>query len=150
MKKGFTLIEILIVIAIIGILTTISVSVFSTYRSVQSIDRDTDTVVEILRQARSETLSSENATTYGVHFASSTITLFAGSSYSGSNSTNQNFPLVSADTVLTVSLTGGGYDVVFNRLSGETNENGTIVLSSKTINRTHTITMYKTGLIDFQ
>ena len=149
-KKGFTLVEILIVIAILGILVGIVVTSFATFRSVQGLDKDSETVVEVLQQARSQTLVSQNASQYGVHFASSTVTLFTGTTYVPGSSTNQDYLLVGSDTVLSLSLTGNGTNVVFARLNGETAQNGTIVLSSQTSGRTRTVTIYKTGLVQFK
>ncbi len=103
--------------------------------------------MEILNQARNLTLLSKNATVYGVHFASPDYVLFTGSSYSSSDPNNQIFTLSSPDTVLTLSLTGGGSEVVFKRLSGETTQDGTITVSSPGISKTKTVTIYKTGLV---
>jgi prepilin-type N-terminal cleavage/methylation domain-containing protein len=150
MKKGFSLIEIIIVIAILGIVSTIIVSSFAAINRTQGLEKDTELVVEQLRQARSQTLSSQNATTYGVHFASTTVTVFAGSSYNPSDPTNEEFVLKNTSLVLNVSLTGGGTDIIFKRLTGETASNGTIVVSSTVASRSKTITVYKTGLIEYQ
>ena len=101
-----------------------------------------------MREARGQTLSSENSSQYGVHFTSSKITLFTGSSYIVGTSTNQDFNLTSTDTILTITLTGGGNDIVFNRLTGETTQNGTVVVSSTLATTTRTVTIYKTGVVD--
>lgn len=142
------MVELLAVVAIMGILVTITINTFVQEKNTQALELDTETVVETLRQARSQTLSSQNASQYGVHFASSTITLFAGSSYATGSSGNKVFNLSSFDS-LTTSLTGGGSDVLFNRLSGETNQNGTIVVSSLATTSTKTVTIYNTGLVQF-
>ncbi len=147
-RKGFTLIEILIVIAILAVLVTIIVSTFSLFNKNEAIKKDTETVVEVLQQARSQTLSSKNGSQYGVHFGTSKITLFTGATYSAGASTNSDTTLASTDTIVTVTLTGGGNDIVFTRLTGETAQNGTVVVSSPTSSRTKTVTIYKTGVIE--
>ena len=147
-NSGLTFIEFVIVLAILAVISVIVMSAFVNYRKNQSLEKDTETVVEVLGQARSQTLSSQNASQYGVRIGSDKITLFTGNTYSSSDPANRDFTLVSTDTIVTVSLAGGESDVVFQRLSGETNQNGTIVLSSPTISKTKTVTIYKTGLIE--
>ncbi len=148
--KGVTLIELLIVISAMGILTTILVSSFSLFNKNQALSKDTELIIETLEQARSQTLSSQNGSQYGVHFDTSKITLFTGNAYTVGVSTNQEASLATFNNIVSVSLSGGGNDVVFNRLSGETNQNGTIVVGSPTSSQTKTITIYKTGIIESQ
>lgn len=151
MQKGFTLIEMLVVIAIVSIISTIVFGSFTVFKSAQGLDKDTEMVVEMLRQARSQTLISKNATVYGVHIASTTATLFTGATYSLGDPGNQVFTFLNPDMVVNTTLTGGGSNVIFKRLTGETSQNGTIVLSTvKTPVRTRTITIFKTGLIEYQ
>ena len=149
-KSGFTLVELLVSLAIMLVLAVIVFNTFTTFRRNQALNMDTDIVVEVLRQARNQTLSSKNSSVYGVHFASQKITLFVGASYVENNSTNQDFVLSSSDTVLTTSLAPSGSDVVFNRLTGETVNFGTVVVSSTGISKTKTVTIYKTGLTESQ
>lgn len=148
LQKGFTLIEVLIVISIMAIISMILVSSFSLFNKSQALDKDADLIVESLEEARSKTLASHNASQYGVYFASTTITIFTGTTYSSSSSTNRDFPLTLTDRVLSISLFGGGNNVVFNRLTGETGQYGTVVISSPTTSRTRTVTIHKTGVIE--
>jgi prepilin-type N-terminal cleavage/methylation domain-containing protein len=148
--SGLTLVEILVVISILGILTAISLTSFVTLRKSEGLKKDTETVIEILRQARAQTLSSKDGQTYGVHLATSTATLFSGSSYSSTTPTNLVFNFNNTDTIQTVSLVGGGSDVVFKRLTGETNQSGTILFSSPSVSMTKTIVIYKTGVAGLQ
>ena len=149
-KKGLTLVEILVVIAIMSILVSIFLSSFTNLRGNQAIIKNTETVVAVLRQARNQTLSSKNSSVYGVHFSTSTITLFTGGIYSAESLTNQDFPFPAGDSVLTTTIVGGGKDVVFNRLTGETSHTGTVVISSPRLSLTKTVTIYKTGLVESQ
>ncbi len=149
-KKGLSFIEVLLVIGVMALIAVIALSTFISFRKHSALAMDTDTVIGLLRQARNQTLSSKNSSAYGVHFTAPSVTLFTGSAYSAGAADNQTFVLSSTDTILTISLTGGGSDVVFQRLTGETGQNGTIVLSAPGIPETKTVTIYKTGLVEMQ
>jgi prepilin-type N-terminal cleavage/methylation domain-containing protein len=146
-SRGFTLIEIVLALAIMLILAGIILISFATLNRTQALDRDTETIVQVLRQAQSQTLTSKNAMQYGVHFASSTATLFSGSTYSANDAGNLVYTLKTSDLILNVSITGSSTDVVFNRLTGETAQNGTILLQTQQANFTRTVTIYKTGVV---
>ncbi|MFA6386717.1 MAG: prepilin-type N-terminal cleavage/methylation domain-containing protein [Candidatus Paceibacterota bacterium] len=121
-NKGFTLIEILAVIAILGIISSIIILSLSQFRNEQLLKNTTLDVVSLLSKARQNTLSSVNSTNYGIHFDSNQVVLFTGSVYSSNNSTNEpivfsskvNIPIPSGLNI------GGGNDVIFERLTGET------------------------------
>ena len=146
--KGFTLIEIVIVLGIASILMAVGFSAFTSYRKSESLSKDTDLVVSVLQQARSQTLTGKNATAYGVHFESGAVTLFTGSAYTAGASSNQRYPL-SSDITLTTNIEGGGSNVIFERITGETDHYGTsaIRLTSTTLAST-TIRVYQTGIIE--
>lgn len=149
-RNGFTLLEILIIVAIMAVLVGVTVATFVSFRNAQTLDRDTDAIVSALREARSQTLVSQNASVYGVHLASSTVTLFTGSSYSAGTASNVVTNLTSTNIISTLTLTGNGTDIVFKRLTGETDQDGTLVLKSSATNNARTVTVYKTGLIEFK
>ena len=148
--SAFTIVELLIVLAILSLLVTLSLSTIVSFGKNQSLALDTQTVVSALRQARSQTLSSKGSLAYGVHFSAPKVTLYTGPTYTVGSSSNEAFLLSSTDTILTISLTGGGTDVLFNRLSGDTAQDGTIVISSPSLSETKIVTIYKTGLIQSQ
>lgn len=121
-NKGFTLIEILIVIAILGIISSIVILNLSQFRNEQLLKNTTLDVVSLLSKARQNTLSSVNSTNYGVHFDGNQAVLFTGSIYSSNNATNE--PIVFDSKVIIPTPSGlnigGGSDVIFERLTGET------------------------------
>ncbi len=149
-KQGFNAIELLVVLSIIALIVVIVLNIFIHVRKNQALVKDTEIIVEVLNEARSLTLSSKDSTNYGVHIASDKVTFFTGGTYSAGNSTNVVYPLNTTDTILTISLSGGGSDVIFNRLTGETSQNGTVVVSSPGISQSKTVTIYKTGVIESQ
>ncbi len=145
-KRGFTVLEILIVIGILALLSLFMMGFFLDYRKSQGIRQDGELVESLLYKARSDALSSNSAFEYGIHFASSSIVTFQGSTYVSGATTNQTFSLTPSVTVSALSLTGGAVDIVFNKLTGEASRSGTITLTS-TSGVVKVITVYPTGLI---
>jgi Tfp pilus assembly protein FimT len=145
---GAVLVQILIVVLMIGILVTIVTPRFAELRQAQAIPVGVDEIAAVLNEARSRTLSDESGLQYGVHFASSAATLFSGTTYSSSASTNKVVTIDSQLSISSISLNGGGSDVIFNKLTGETDDYGTLIVKrASTTTGQRTITISKTGLI---
>lgn len=145
--KGLTIAELLVVVAIVAILSAISLSAFVSYRTSQALTADTETVAGLLRQARNQTISSKNASSYGVNFSSTTTTLFVGPTYSPGNPSNVAYTLTAGNT-LTTTLSGGATSILFNRVTGETNQSSTIVVTLQSATASSTISIYKTGTVE--
>lgn len=147
--KGFTLLEILFSIAILGILVTIVTFSFSKLNSQQELENSTDLVVTILNEARSLTLSSKNDSQYGVYLDTSKVVLFEGISYSPTDATNVTTVLNSLVGIRNISLINGGASIVFKRLTGDTNETGSfeiyLINKPETFN---TVNISSTGTSD--
>lgn len=146
MTKGFTILETLMVIAILAVLATFVVMSFKNFNSAQALNKDAGLVVSVLNQARVLTLASRNNYQYGAHIATGQIVLFRGGSYSSSTTTNTTLSFNSGVSAST-SLTGGGSDVIFERLTGKTSDNGTITLSLSGSTTTKSITIFSTGVV---
>jgi len=148
--SGFTLIEILIIVAITGLL---SVSVFSIYRGFnknRSLEVSVQNIASLLSEARSLTLSSKNDSVYGVHLEESKAVLFKGTTYSTSSSDNIEY-IISGLVSATSTLNGGVVDVVFDRLTGETTAFGTTTLwLTADASSTKNIIIRETGIIEFE
>ena len=150
LQAGFTFVEITIALGIIIVLMSVVLTVFTSFRNNESLKSDTDLVVQVLRDARNKTLASKSYTTYGVHFSTPIITIFPGTTYDSNNPSNENISLNSNKTSLTLNLNGGGSDVIFQRLTGETVQNGSITISLSGMSQTKTVTIYKTGVVESQ
>lgn len=146
--SGLSLIEVVIGIVIVIILATIVAQKFSSFRQGQALSNSVDEVIAIINEARSRTLSGENGQPYGVHLQSDRAVLFAGTTYVANNSTNKAVVLDSAITISSISLQGGGSDVVFNQITGDTNQYGTLIVkqSSTTLGQ-KTLTITKPGIV---
>ena len=125
-RHGVTLIELLVVIGILLLLYSIMVSALRTTNASAALDTETLKVSMELKESRSLTLSSKNANQFGVHLASSSVTIFEGALFVAGSATNTVMLLNPQTQISSIALSGGGSDVVFERLTGKTSTGGTI------------------------
>ena len=140
--KGFTVIEILISVAVIAIIVLIIVSGLASFRRSADLNHAADGVLAQLREARRRTVESRDASQWGVHTESSRTTLFKGTTYSPGAADNEVFTLPNTVTA------SGPADVVFKRISGDTDNAGTLTLTLGS--STKVITIRSSGLIEVQ
>lgn len=148
-NKGITIIEILIVIAIIGIISSVVLLSLSSFRNEQALKNTTIDIVSILNKARQKTLSSVNSNNYSVHFESDRAVLFTGETYSAVDSTNEVIPFSQAVSIpISGGLNiGGSSNVTFERLTGDTIGGTIIVRLISDVTQQKIITINKTGVI---
>ncbi len=127
-NKGFTLIEILVSVAVIVLLGSAGLVSFNTSRNARDLTTGTQTVLSVFRLAQSKTLAGENDSTWGIRLTSSQIELFQGNTYAG-GSNIKAYALPSSLQITSISLNGGGSEVVFTRVTGETTQSGTFTIS---------------------
>ena len=144
-KRGFTLVELLLVIVILGILISMVVSSFKNIGGSQALDTTTVSVISVLDEARSMSISSKDASNYGVRILSDKLVSFKN------NYGIENKELVLSNLVSVSTSTGIGADVIFNNLSGNTSASGTITISVlNDTSKVNTIRIYSTGLVEKQ
>ena len=143
---GFTVIEMLVVFAVIGALALVSVQTFINMRNIQTLKVSTQDVWLALRSARDATFSAENDHAYGVHIESTRVTRFIAPTYASTTVSNTVYSL-SDNVTATSTLTGGVQDVVFSRLSGNASATGTITLTQTISGATSSIRV-SNGIID--
>lgn len=146
-KKGFTALELLMVVAIMALLAAIIISPFAAFRNSKVLDTASEETLTLLSEARGNTLSAKDGYQYGVHFEASQIVLYRGVTYSSSDVNNKAVVLDNALEVSSVSLAGGGADVLFDKLTGKTAKSGTVVIRVKNDTaKLRTITIVGTGI----
>ena len=126
---GFGLLELLISISIVGILSLIGIWYFTRATGAEALKKDTQGVVAIINEARALSLASKNALKYGVHLEEFQTVLFEGDTYLAGAATNKYQSFNQRVHKLSHSLNGGGDEIIFSRLTGETEDFGTITLS---------------------
>jgi len=117
-----------VALAIVLIVTSIIIFSFSNLNSRKSLETSVLLASSILEEARSLTISSVDSSQYGVYLEDSQVTLFKGSTYSALSSDNVITSLNPKIGIRNINLSGGGSSVVFQRLTGGTQNFGTFEL----------------------
>ncbi len=150
-KKGLTAIELLISLAIVGAVAYMGITSLVSFSNFQSIDKDADVVVSYIEKARNQTINAKDDDQYGIKFATSSATLFKGTTYSAGAGTNQVYTLSNKDRISSIQLTGGATSLYFMPISGKPNATGTITFILNTnASTTKTVTIYGSGLTEVQ
>lgn len=127
---GFSLIELIIVISLLGILLTIaSVNLFNPL-SKNKVSMVAGDVTSILREAQYKSINSTDSenggsSEFGVHFENNSYTLFKGLVYNSSS--NSNFEVktvsnISIEKSLPCSSQENCNNIIFEKYSGEVHE----------------------------
>src|SRR3990167_7689766 len=80
-RRGVTIIELLVVLAVLGIIFSIVIPQFSKMRENQVLKSGVQDILSSLDKARSQTLASLNSFNYGVHFEPNRIVIFKGTGF---------------------------------------------------------------------
>lgn len=128
LRRGVTLLELLAVLAIVAVLSGLAIGGFTSFQRRHALSGSAEIVVSALAQARALSLGGKNGVAWGVHFASTTVTLFEAPLFDPEDPENVPFALERGVMVSALSL-GGGSEVVFARLSGKPVQSGTTTLS---------------------
>lgn len=144
-KRGFTLIEILTVLVITIIITSLFVSAYLSFKRRTDLVTSAQNILSILNLAQSKTLASEGGVSYGVHLETNQYTFFQGVVYSSGDPNNKVFILPSGVTINSISLTPSGSEVIFARLTGRSLQIGTFSLLESVSSATQIINIESSG-----
>jgi len=140
---GFTLIEVLLSVALLAVLAGFSLPVYRALQVRNDLDIATNTVVQSLYRAQVLSQAVSSDASWGVYVGVGEIVIFQGDSY------------VTRDDIwdevfdLPTDITPSGLAaVVFDRFTGDTQTTGSVILNSNT-NETKTITINNKGMVDY-
>ena len=142
-NKGFTLIEVLLSLALMALLAVMSVPVYQSFQVRNDLDIAAVTLAQTLRRAELLSQAVDGDSTWGVRIESGLITLFKGASYGA-----RDFNFDETFIVPTSITPSGAQEFVFAKLSGAPQSTGTVTFTSS-INETRTITVNARGTVGY-
>lgn len=127
LSRGMSLVEILIVIAILGALAYVAVINYSSAKEAATLNSGVDAVYFALEQAKADALAGKNGEAQGVKFNNDSFVRFGGVNYDGGDGGNIDYNL---DEELTLSTTlSGDETIVFSRLTGSFGSTATVTVA---------------------
>ncbi len=140
---GFTFIEVLIVIALLGVIAGFAIPFYQSFQVASNLDNTAQQLVSTLRLAQARAMASESLSDFGVHFESQQYVLFKGNSYNPADPFNESYNIAGT---LTIS-SGVGSEVVFTAVNGNTTNTGSVQISTSG-GKLRTITINEMGMVD--
>lgn len=128
-RRGFTLTEALISIAILVLLTAIGITSFYSSKATKTLEVITDGVDIALERAKSEAMAGKDGSNFGVYIEPSAYHIFSGSAYTAGDPNNKT-SIVPSGWSLSATVQGGGSSIVFSRLTGTPQNMATVTISS--------------------
>jgi len=149
-SNGFTLLEVLVAVAIFAIILGIAIVTSRSFSNTVNLDNSGKIIGANIKLAKTRSVGALNDTNYGVHFESDRIVVFAGDTFDAGDAANKAANLSDTVEIYDVSLNGGGPDLVFNRLTGTTDNFGTIgIRLVKNPSETKQVVINQEGQIDY-
>lgn len=143
---GFSLLETLIVVGLMVFIISINLDSFSNIKSKNLLKKTVSSSEKFLNEAKVMTISSFEDSNYGVHFDEDRMVLFKGNIFNSEDSENKEI-FFDTGVFCTLNLEGGGSDVIFKKLTGETDYYGTITFSLAEGSFEETLNILSTGII---
>lgn len=140
--RGFTLIEVLLSVALLSVLSALSMPVYVDSVKRNDVHIAADTVTQTLRRAQALSRASQGDSEWGVHVAAGAITLYRGTDYNLDRDAGFEETFEVPEHV----IFSGASDIAFGKLTGEPQTTGTITSTSGPTSIS--VTMNSKGMVE--
>ena len=147
--RGFTLIEILVVIGIFVVIAAMAVPVFGNWQNRAGLNSAEAEIRQLIRQARARSLAGLDGSAHGVYLSVDSgggAVLYEGNSYA---SRTRDYDLViELPATIYLSTTLIGNEINFSQGLGEPNTYGTMTIANSASGETASIFVNELGVIE--
>lgn len=148
MARGFTMVELLLSVFILTAIVSFSTYIYLSYYVNKTLDTAGEVVHTTFSRAYLDTIGSKSDAQYGVHIASDRVVLFTGAVYNPAAPENVDYSLGQGVEIANISLSGGGSEVVYQRVTGSTAQSGTFQIRSiRDSSNVRNVTIHPVGLV---
>lgn len=116
-NKGFSLVELLVVMAVLGILASIGAPISYRMYTSYSFDAEEKILIASLREARNTAYANYNENSHGLHIDNDAFVIFEGDSYATRVIANDRIMDRNSDIVIS-----GPNEIIFASLTGFTTD----------------------------
>ncbi|MFA6382383.1 MAG: prepilin-type N-terminal cleavage/methylation domain-containing protein [Candidatus Buchananbacteria bacterium] len=143
--KGFTLIELILVILVMTLIAAFSMPFFQSFQISSDLNTEANTIVQALRRVQQQAIIGQNNSAWGVYFnsAGKNILLFKGASYAGRDQEYDQSIDYQPDFSLATNF---GSEINFAIYTGKPSVNGMATITSQN-NESKNISIDSFGLI---
>ena len=144
MKRAFTLLEMFLVIALIGLLGAITIPFYQSLQINTQRETLSNELISSLHRAKLKAISAVDDQSWGVNLSQSQIIIFRGADFLNRD---QNYDEI-IEMPKNVSISGPVTEIVFNKFTGLPTASGTISVSDTT-GKSQDITVTIQGTVDY-
>lgn len=142
-ERGFSLVELLLSITILGMMAGLTWPVYQSYQQRNDLDVTAQSIADGLRRAQTYARSGNGDSVWGVRILSNSAVLYRGATYASRNTAyDEPTSIPSAFTV------GGLSDISFAKFTAAPSATGSITLTAGS-NNTRTITINEKGMVSY-
>ena len=142
--QGFTLVEMLLSVAIISLIAGMSLPILASFNERNDLATITQSIVGQLRRAQTYARGVSGDSQWGIQAQNGSVILFKGASYAVRDTEYDETTIIPS----TISVTGLS-TVIFSKGDATPSQSGSITLSNTNNNETRTITINAKGMVSY-
>jgi len=148
-QNGFTLLELMLVIGILVIISTISQDFYGSFVSSTQLEDNAKTIIYDLRNTRDQAMNGQDDRLWGIHFvngASDYYEIFSTpTDYNDATKTISVTSYLRNGITFTNPAEGNNLDIIFNKISGQSASSSVVIKAGP---NERTIFVKEQGLIN--
>lgn len=142
-EHGFTLIEMLLSVMIIGMLVSLSLPIYQSFQARNDLDVTTESVANMLRRAQTYARGVQDDSVWSVRIQNGSAVLYKGATYASRDTTYDE-----TTTIPSTFAVAGLSDITFSKLLAVPSTTGNVTLTGTT-NDTRTVTINAEGMVSY-